>query len=236
MSIESTTTEEAIATGTTGANSPATAGEALKVFFLHPSVFILSALTLGFSLLRIQAGHWSWADAVAPLAIFLFWPIMEWGIHVHLLHFKPFTLFGRKIDFLLPQTHREHHKTPWDIKRIFIPLHVYPLVAPILIGGAWLLAPTPELFYGGLAFYFLLALNYEFCHYLAHIRWCPPIEYYKRRVRLHRFHHFKHERLWWGVSMGLGDVLFGTAPDPEKVHRSGNTRDLLGRWPGGQAH
>lgn len=215
--------------GTTGANSPATMGEALKIFFTHPSPLILGVLVALFTTLRVQAGNWTWADAIAPAIIFLFWPVMEWLIHVYMLHYKPVTLFGRKIDFLLPQTHREHHKTPWDIKRIFIPLHVFPLVAPLLIGGAWLIFPTLELMYGALAFYFLLALNYEFCHYLAHIRWCPPVEYYRRRVRLHRFHHFKNENLWWGVSMGMGDVLFRTAPIPEETERSDSVRDIMPR-------
>lgn len=212
--------------GQASSQSPATMGQALKVFLTHPSPLILFVLTLTFSGLRIQAGNWSWYDLVAPVTILLFWPVMEWLIHVYMLHYKPVTIFGRKIDFLLPQTHREHHVTPWDLKRVFIPLHVFPLVAPLLIGGAWLISPTLELMYGGLAFYFLLALNYEFSHYLAHIRWCPPLEYYRRRVRLHRAHHFRNENLWWGVSMGMGDVLFGSAPAIEDTDRTGSTHNI----------
>ncbi|MGB1580839.1 MAG: sterol desaturase family protein [Nevskiales bacterium] len=210
------------------ADSPVTAGHALRVFFTHPSPLILMALTLGFFTLRIYQGNWSWADAIAPIAIFAFWPLLEWLIHVHMLHYKPVTLFGRKIDFLLPQTHREHHAEPWKLKRVFIPLHVFPLVAPALILGCYLILPTVELATGALAVYFLLALNYEFCHYLAHVRWSPPSEYYRRRVRLHRYHHFKNENKWWGVSMGLGDILLGTAPKPEEAERSSTTGNLLG--------
>lgn len=213
---------------TAGSDSPATAGHALTVFFSQPSPLILATLTSLFAGLRLYQGNFSWVDAVAPVIIFAFWPLLEWLIHVFMLHYKPVTLFGRKIDFLLPQTHREHHAAPWKLERVFIPLHVFPLVAPLLIVGAYLILPTAEIATGALAIYFLLALNYEFSHYLAHIRWCPPSEYYRRRVRLHRFHHFKNENLWWGVSMGLADVVLGTAPDPESAPRSNTTGNLLG--------
>lgn len=210
-------------------DSPATVGSALKVFFTHSSPLILVTTVAVFSALRIHAGNWSWQDAIAPAILLLFWPVMEWLIHVYMLHYKPKTLFGRKIDFLLPQTHRDHHKAPWDIKRVFVPLHVFPMVGPLLIGGAILIAPSLELAYSALAFYFLLALNYEFCHYLAHIRWCPPSSYYRRRVRLHRLHHFRNENLWWGVSMGMGDVLFGTAPRVADSESSGSADNLLSK-------
>lgn len=218
-----TYTPEATAT----ADSPATATRALAVFFSTPSPLILVSLTVFFAGLRIYQGNWSWLDALAPLAIIAFWPMLEWLIHVCMLHYKPITLFGKKIDFLLPQTHRDHHEEPWNLKRVFIPLHVFPLVAPALIIAVYLILPTAELASGALAVYFLLALNYEFCHYLAHIRWSPPSEYYRRRVRLHRYHHFKNENKWWGVSMGLADVLLGTAPDPQATERTGTANNLL---------
>ena len=209
------------------AESPATAAQALKVFFSTPSPLILVTLTGFFVGFRLYLGNWSWADLIAPAIIFAFWPLLEWLIHVFMLHYKPVTIFGRKIDFLLPQTHREHHAEPWKLKRVFIPLHVFPLVAPALIVAIFLIMPSAELAAGALATYFLLALNYEFCHYLAHIRWSPPSEYYRRRVRLHRYHHFKNENTWWGVSMGLADVLLGTAPDPQDTERTGTTGSLL---------
>jgi hypothetical protein len=67
-------------------------------------------------------------------------------------------------------------------------------------------------------------------HFLAHIPWCPsgPLlgAYYQRRVREHRYHHFRNENFWWGVSMGLGDRVLGTAPKVEEVGRSGTTSTL----------
>jgi hypothetical protein len=45
-------------------------------------------------------------------------------------------------------------------------------------------------------------------------------------VREHRYHHFRNENFWWGVSMGLGDRVLGTAPPVEDVGRSGTTSTL----------
>jgi hypothetical protein len=50
--------------------------------------------------------------------------------------------------------------------------------------------------------------------------------YYQRRVREHRYHHFRNENYWWGVSMGLGDRLLGTAPQVTETPRSGTTSTL----------
>lgn len=213
--------------GHTAANNPRTAKAAFREFFKHPTSLILLLATLIFGALRSQLGSFDWRDAAAAAAVLLFWPILEWLIHVFLLHNKPRTILGRQIDFLLPQTHRWHHADPWNLKWVFIPLHVLPIVAPLLIAGAYLLLPvTTASSY--LAVYFLLALHYEWVHYLAHINWCPPHSYYRRRVQEHRWHHFKNENKWWGVSMGSGDRLFGTAPDFHMVARSESTKNIMG--------
>jgi len=47
-------------------------------------------------------------------------------------------------------------------------------------------------------------------------------------AREHRYHpiHSRNENFWWGVSMGSGDRLFGTAPPAENTGRSGTTSTL----------
>jgi hypothetical protein len=45
-------------------------------------------------------------------------------------------------------------------------------------------------------------------------------------VREHRWHHFRNENYWWGVSMGMGDRLFRTAPAVEETGRSGTAATL----------
>lgn len=208
-------------------DAPDSAGAAFGVFFSHPSALILSLLVVTFSALRVSAGNFSPWELISPLVIVGLWPFLEWIIHVHILHYKPVRLFGRKWDFKLPQTHRDHHKEPWDVPQIFIPLHVFPLVSPLLL-LPYLVFP-PAIVHGVLAFFFLMALHYEWCHYLAHIKWCPPGSYYRRRVQEHRWHHFHNENQWWGVSMGLGDRVFRTNPDPKSAGRTGTAYDISGK-------
>lgn len=209
-------------------DSPGHAWAAFRVFFQHASPLILLGLSLACLLFRLWLDTpWRATELIAPLLILAGWPFLEWAIHVYMLHYRPVTIAGRTLDFRLPQTHRDHHASPWELSRVFIPLHVYPLVAPALLLGAWLLLPDPAFMSTALLSYFLLGLHYEWVHYLAHIRWCPPGRYYRRRVQHHRLHHFRHERLWWGVSMGLADVLFRTAPQAEQVPRSAHTDQLL---------
>jgi hypothetical protein len=213
-------------TKTTAGASPASASAALKTFFSNPSSIVLSVLIAALLVGKLAVGDWQWADLIAAVIIFAGWPLLEWLIHVVLLHNKPRSLFGRKIDFLLPQTHRWHHADPWNLEHVFIPLHIYPLVAPAGILLALLVLPL-GLALTVLAVYSVLALHYEWVHYLSHISWCPTNKYYKRRVLEHRLHHFKSEQHWWGVSMGLGDVILGTAPRPSDISVSANTGDIL---------
>jgi len=207
---------------------PTTAGAAFRAMYSHPSPVILSVLAVFFVGLRIWMGNWQWQDIIAPLIIFLAWPFWEWAIHVFLLHFKPTTVFGKTFDLPLPQKHRQHHREPWDLSNIFIHLGVFPVVVPIIVALFYALMPNAALATGALAMFFLLALNYELTHFLAHINWCPPLSYYQRRVRLHRLHHFRNENLWWGVSMGMGDVILGTAPPVSDAERSPTVDNLHG--------
>ena len=216
-------------------DSPATLGAALQMFFQHRSPILLLLLALLALVLRAQTGPITGADLLIPVITLLAWPFVEWLIHVHMLHYQPRRILGRKIDFLLPQTHRAHHRDPWNLDLVFIPPHIFPLVTPLIALELWLFLPTP-LALTSFATIMLFALHYEWCHYLAHIRYCPNQRFYQRRVREHRQHHFLHERKWWGVSMGFGDRVFRTAPARESVSRSATTRTLGQELPGEKAY
>lgn len=198
---------------------PRTAGVALRMFLSYWSPRILLIAASLALLARLATPGWNLVDLLILAALLLYWPINEWLIHTQILHYRPLRLFGRAIDFRLPQTHREHHADPWNLPRVFIPLHVFPLTFPLLLGAAWLLTPDLPRMLSFLAVYLLLALHYEWVHYLAHIGWCPPLAFYEQRVREHRLHHFRNDRYWWGVSMGSGDRLLRTAPKAEDVPR-----------------
>lgn len=212
-----------------GATAPATFGATLKALYSHASPIMLTCLALGFLAFRIYLGNWGWVDLIAPLAILAFWPFFEWTIHKFLLHAPPKKLFGfLPLDLRVSRVHRLHHEDPTDLSDITINLEVFPTVVPVIIGLAYWLFPTVELATGALAMFFLLSLNYEFSHFVAHVRWVPPNAYYRRRQRWHRLHHYRDEKKWWGVSMGLGDVVLGTAPDVKQTERSPTVNNIHG--------
>ena len=202
---------------------PRTAGEALRVFAFHPSGWLITLFALICGGVRLSWGPLHLGDALVALALLAYFPINEWLIHVFMLHYKPRMIFGRKIDFLLPKTHRRHHADPWNLDLVFIPRHIHWITPFTISFLMWALWPWKELALTGITTYLLLGLHYEWVHFLAHIPWCPPIAYYQRRVREHRYHHFRNENFWWGVSMGMGDRLFRTAPAVEDTVRSGTT-------------
>ncbi len=205
---------------------PRDAATAVRTFLRFPSPQMLLALSTLLLAARVYVGQWSWWDALVVLALVAYWPVNEWLIHVFMLHYKPRRIRGRRVDFLLPQTHRQHHADPWNMELIFIPLHIFVGGVPVYLGLGYLGLSHPVLL-SFVTAHAVLALHYEWCHYLAHIPWCPNIAHYQKRVREHRYHHFRNENYWWGVSMGSGDRWLRTAPDPEKVGRSG-THTTLG--------
>jgi len=205
---------------------PRDARSAVRVFAAHASPQLIALFVAAFAAARLWLGNFGWGDAAVALAILAYFPLNEWLIHVFMLHYRPRKVLGRTVDFYLPVTHRRHHADPWNLKWVFIPRHVHFWVIPEAALILWLLWPWKELALTGLTTYLLLGLHYEWVHYLAHIPWCPPLEYYRRRVREHRYHHFRNENFWWGVSMGLGDRLLRTAPPVDEVGRSGTTSTL----------
>jgi hypothetical protein len=205
---------------------PRDAVTALQVFIVHPSPLLIAVFVLIFAAWRLSLGNFTVWDAVVAFLTVAYFPFNEWLIHVNMLHYRPKRIFGRSIDFYLPKTHRRHHADPWNLKWVFIPRHVHFWTLPIIGLLLLVLWPWKELVLTYVVVYLLLGLHYEWVHFLAHIPWCPPLAYYQRRVREHRYHHFRNENYWWGVSMGLGDRVFGTAPAVETIGRSGTTSDL----------
>lgn len=206
--------------------SPSTLLDAVRVFFRHGSPRILLVLAASTTGVRLLLGGFGLIDLLVVVAIVALWPIQEWLIHVFILHFEPKTVFGRAVDLRVAQKHRAHHRDPWRIDLVFIPLHVYPLSIPVHFMAWLLLMPTLALGFTGLAFFLLMALHYEWVHYIVHTRYKPRTAYYQRLWRNHRLHHNKNEKYWMGVTMLGGDRLLGTAPDPKSVELSPTARTL----------
>jgi hypothetical protein len=212
-------------------DTPDTLAKALVVFFRFPSPRILAiaaATTLGG---RLFLGGWSIWDLVVVIGLIAWWPLQEWLIHVYVLHFRPFRLFGRKIDPHVPREHRAHHRDPWRLDLLFIPVGSFSYTLPLLLALWFLALPSTELASTGLAAHMLLSLHYEWVHFFVHTRYTPRLAYYQRLRKSHRLHHFKNERFWYGVSMLGGDRLLGTSPDQKTVATSPTCRDLLAAVP-----
>ncbi len=206
---------------------PRTLAAALRVFFSHLSPRILAATVLTALAVRLALGGFGWID-LAPFAVLLaIWPLQEWLIHVFILHYRPVRFAGRTWDFAVPRKHREHHADPWRLDLLFIPTHVFSYGLPLHALFWFGVMPTPELACSGLAAYFTLALHYEWVHYLAHVPYTPPLERYRRLIKLHQRHHFKNEHYWYGVTMTSADYWLATTAEPEHVETSPTARELL---------
>ena len=219
MTTETAPTSPALARDTPGEFS-----EALRVFCGHSSPRLLILAALVTLTARVVVGSWSALDLLVPVVIASLWPLLEWLIHVHLLHFRPRTVLGIRIDPLNARRHREHHLDPWRFERAFIPVPGLLFALAKLLAVA-ALSPWPVAWTAVLSTV-LLGLHYEWVHYLAHVRYCPRSHRYRTLVLNHRRHHFKSEKHWMGVSMLSGDLLMGTAAEPHHVEHSPTVRHL----------
>jgi sterol desaturase/sphingolipid hydroxylase (fatty acid hydroxylase superfamily) len=147
---------------------------------------------------------------------------------VGVLHFRPRRLGRLTLDPRVPRAHRAHHADPYAIPLVFIPLHAFAYALPILVALCFLLTPSAPLALSALAVYLVLALHYEWIHFLVHTRVWPRTRAYQRLWRNHRLHHFKNENYWYGVTRLRGDRLLGTAPDARAVETSPTARALHG--------
>ncbi len=207
-------------------DSPKTLADAIPIFFQYWSPRILTALVLAILTARPLVGSWSLWDLAVVGAILAWWPVQEWLIHVFILHFEPREILGVTIDPVVPRKHRAHHGDPDRLDLLFIPTHVY-LYGPALMAAFWFMTmPTVGLALTGLGFFFVMALHYEWVHYIVHTRYVPKSWLYKRLWRHHRLHHYKNENYWFGVTMTSGDAILNTRPAHQEVPTSPTCRTL----------
>jgi hypothetical protein len=97
-----------------------TLADARREFARKSSPRIIAAGILALAALRVGIGDPSWRDAVAVAAALVLYPFGEWAIHVYLLHMRPLTVRGRRIDPPAARAHREHHMQPTDLSLILL--------------------------------------------------------------------------------------------------------------------
>jgi sterol desaturase/sphingolipid hydroxylase (fatty acid hydroxylase superfamily) len=210
-------------------------GSCWREFLTHFSPRVIAAACAAVLAARLYVGEWSWRDLVLPLLLLSAQPFVEWVIHKYLLHLKPISIRGRRIELYGSIQHRRHHRSPSDLDRVLLkPVEVVGFLVQIalviallaLAIGVSLGTPVLGPALSGLLVAYLGLFRYEWSHFLIHTPYVPRSRWYRAVWRNHRLHHFKHEDYWMGVSSNLGDRLLGTNPEQKAVPRSPTARTL----------
>jgi hypothetical protein len=204
-----------------------TLGGAGKYFFSFAGPRFLLAQLLIAALARPFLDAPSFWDLVVVLGVAIYWPLQEWFFHWTLLHMRPKKLGPFTVDLYFSQTHRHHHRNPWQIETSLLPLRVLFSIAPVHLLFWWAVTPTLGAACTGVAVFTGATLFYEWIHYLTHTPYKPTGSYYRTVRRNHRLHHFRNENYWHSFTAPFIDSLFGTGPkNPGDVPRSETCMDL----------
>ena len=205
-------------------------GAAWREFWRAPSPWMISTFLVAAVTARLLVGGGSWWELAIPAALVALFPLIEWVIHVAILHWRPRRVVGVPVDSLLARKHREHHADPRKIPLVFIPWQALCWLLPAYVVVAWFTVPTMSGALSLLVSVYGLKLGYEWTHYLVHSDYRPRSAWYRSVWRNHRLHHYKNEHYWFTVtSAGTADRLLGTYPDPAGVPTSPTVRNLHAR-------
>ena len=206
-----------------------------RVFVHQPSPpYLFGAVVLAFAGRAVQ-GQFGWRDLVMVAGLIAVTPFVEWAIHVYLLHARPFTLLGRRIELISAREHRAHHEAPAVLEGVLIPVYAVLVFLAAIAAVNWAMSFPIQLVIGGprlacattgIAASFAILAAYEWTHFLIHTPHHARRRYYKAIWRNHRLHHYKNERYWFGVTSTVGDRVIGTLPDQRSVPRSPTDRSL----------
>lgn len=178
---------------------------------IAPPLIIFFSTGLALSIYaKIEVGL-SYIDLVIffPIGIISF-TLVEYLIHRFLYHLPQVYEKGN-IPYAL---HGIHHKYPKDKKRLVMPpiLSVF-LASLILAIYYWLMGDISFVFTAGFLFGYAAYLS---VHYIVH-RFKPPRNFLKQLWIHHSIHHYKDDKVAFGVSSPLWDYVFGTMPKKNKL-------------------
>jgi fatty acid hydroxylase family protein len=149
----------------------------------------------------------------------------EYTTHRFMFHAPP-----QRNAFVLKLQHRlhyDHHVTPDELGLLFLPVWFvipvasltfgifYAITRDLSVSAAMLLGAVLGLFY------------YEWVHYVAHIPFVPKTRFGRWIKKYHLWHHFKNERMWFGVTNPSMDFVGRSYARVDEVERSGSTRVLF---------
>ena len=198
-------------------------------FWRHPSPWLIACFLVGSIAYRAALHTFGWSELIVPVALVALFPVIEWVIHVAILHWRPRKVGGVPVDSLLARKHRAHHADPRAIPLVFIPWQVELWLVPSYVVITLLALPGQAVGATFLVSVAVLMFGYEWVHFLVHSDYRPRSRAFRSVWRNHRLHHYKNEHYWFTVtSAATADRLFGTYPDPAQVETSPTARRLHG--------
>jgi hypothetical protein len=212
--------------GVTSTATRPTLRASASVFARYGSPRIILLVAVGAVVARLVMQSWSLGDLLVCVGILAVEPFVEWVIHVFLLHFKPRSLLGRRIDPLFAKRHRMHHRDPRNIPLVFVPLPVLFAFLAILFAIAWFAFPTRALTMTAFSTFTSFLFGYEWTHFLIHSPYVPRSRIFRTVWRAHILHHYKNEKYWFGVTNPIADHVLRTHPAKEQVESSPTARTL----------
>jgi 4-hydroxysphinganine ceramide fatty acyl 2-hydroxylase len=195
----------------------------VREFFRHGSNALLvggaAALLVAHALGRPK-------QKAIPVAVgALLFAASEYTTHRFLLHAEPSG--NAFVHGLQRRLHYDHHVEPAKLELLFLP--PWALLPSLgIFGTAYAILTRDAGTVASLTFGNLLGLiYYEWVHYVAHIPYKPKTRYGRYIKKYHLWHHFKNEKLWFGVTNPSMDHVYGTYLDVADANRSSSTRVLF---------
>ena len=199
---------------------------AFASFWRHGSNTLLLAIALALAGLFATHTLGFGAASVAAIAIgALVFFVSEYTTHRFMLHAPP-----HKNAFVLRLQHRlhyDHHVDPGRLELLFLPMWFVVPVAALTL-GIYLAATRNVNVSAALLLGSVLGLLwYEWVHYVAHIPFVPKTPFGRWIKKYHLRHHFKNERMWFGVTNPSMDLAWRTYARVDEIDRSETTRVLF---------
>jgi hypothetical protein len=139
---------------------------------------------------------------------FFAWGLAEWLIHKYLMHRKKLPLLPEAWN-LCYRVHQEHHRDPGNMQHALLrawPVVVADCLVALVVGAAFFSFGLSLL--AGISF-FLIAINYNFVHFLSHTSVETRLPLLKQALDNHRLHH-EGKRGGYGLSNIWMDYVMGT--------------------------
>ena len=191
----------------------------MRAFVASGSAHVLLPVVAILGGLRLVIGDWGRGDVAVALAIIVQTGFVEWFIHLFVLHAPVDAWTSRRLG--TGSGHRQHHLDPPDLKWLLLP----PLDAAIFVVvlGVWSAAWAVPLVWADR--WHRRRVNGDGGRprrdRARPLRVDPPpgsrrvpaeIALLPRLARNHRWHHYRNERYWLGVTSNLGDRVLRTLP------------------------